>query len=113
LRKSVWLVAAAGVALALALGGLLSPLASSAPDGLERVAEQTGFAQAERETPLAGASPLADYSVPGVRAEATSTALAGALGTVMAFLAGIAATVALRALWRKRVPGVERRRVRG
>jgi len=87
--------------------------ASSAPDGLERVAEQTGFAQAERETPLAGASPLADYSVPGVRAEATSTALAGALGTVMAFLVGIAATVALRALWRKRVPGVERQRVRG
>ncbi len=60
----------------------LSPLASSSPDGLERVAEDKGFLG------LAGASPftvIADYLFPGVHNEALATILAGWIGTALVF----------------------------
>jgi hypothetical protein len=53
------------------------------PDGLEHVAEGLGFAHRAGE---AGPSLLPDYSVPGVRSAVVSTAIAGAAGTVAAFV---------------------------
>ena len=84
--KSKWWLVALGICLFVAV---LSPFASSAPDGLERVAENKGFLE------MAGDSPfqiIADYIFPGVQNEALATILAGIIGTLLLF--GIAYGVA-------------------
>jgi cobalt/nickel transport system permease protein len=80
-----WRAMALGaVAVAVLAVVVLAPLASSAPDGLEKVAQALGFAgKAAEETVVA--TPLAGYAVPGVRSPAAATALAGALGTLVMF----------------------------
>ena len=77
--KSKWWLISLLVCLAVAC---LSPLASSSPDGLERVAEDKGFIS------LAGAAPfqvIADYVFPGIQNEALATILAGLIGTLVLF----------------------------
>jgi cobalt/nickel transport protein len=76
---------------ALAMAAILSPWASSFPDGLEKVAEQMGFLHRAEVKPAWEHSPMPDYAVPGVRSEALSTGLAGLLGTLMVF--GIASVL--------------------
>lgn len=71
-----------GLSIALALAILLSPLASSSPDGLERVGENKGFIE-KAHSFLTGLIP--DYLFPGVSNEKVATALAGALGVVIVF----------------------------
>lgn len=67
----------------LAIGAaLLSPLASSSPDGLERVAEDQGFASRARELPF---QVMTDYLFPGVENTALATLLAGIVGTLLLF----------------------------
>jgi cobalt/nickel transport protein len=90
-RRWIWLALAA----ALLVGGLISGFASSSPDGLERVAEDQGFAERASELPLV-ASPLADYLFPGIRSERLATGLAGMLGTLLLFACGWAAARLLR-----------------
>lgn len=63
---------------------IFSPLASSAPDGLERVAEDLGFA--ERAVAHL-AAPLPDYLWPGVAREGPATVLAGLAGVAAVLLA--------------------------
>ena len=75
-----------GLAVSLAVGGLLSLAASPAPDGLERVAEDMGFLD-KAGRPLI-AAPIADYLFPGIRSERLATGLAGFLGTLILFAAG-------------------------
>ncbi len=70
----------------LAVASLLSPFASSWPDGLERVAEDKGFLERGENSVLG--SPVPDYSWPGVRHEGLATSLAGILGTMMVFGVG-------------------------
>lgn len=65
----------------LALVGL-APLASSAPDGLERVASAQGFKALEQESPL---KILAGYAFPGLENETLSTILAGSVGVLVLF----------------------------
>ena len=60
----------------------LSPLASSSPDGLERVAEDKGFISLAREAPF---QIIADYVFPGIENEAVATILAGIIGTLILF----------------------------
>ena len=73
-----------GLLLALGLALFLSPFASKAPDGLERVAEDQGFlARAEGKEVFP--SPIPDYAVPGVKSEALATGLAGLAGTLVTF----------------------------
>jgi cobalt/nickel transport system permease protein len=80
-KKSVSLMGAA-----LVIAGLCAPFASSSPDGLEHVAEQLGFA--DRAT--AGlATLLPDYAVPAIEPAAISTAVAGVVGTLVVFAAGL------------------------
>lgn len=81
-----WLWFGLGVALFLAI--IVSPLASSLPDGLERVAEELGFSETARETPII-AAPVPDYTFPGVENAAVATGLAGLIGTLLVFLIGI------------------------
>lgn len=67
----------------LFLAVFLSPLASSAPDGLEKVAEELGFGEQVIE-PLFQ-SPIPDYTFPGVDNEILATSLSGLLGTLITF----------------------------
>ena len=60
----------------------LSPLASSSPDGLERVAENKGFVSLVQEAPF---QLIADYVFPGIESEAVATILAGLIGTLVLF----------------------------
>lgn len=80
---------AAGLLLGIALAIFLSPFASGSPDGLEKVAEEEGFADTETEHQL-GDSPLADYSVEGVDDENLSTGAAGLIGVLLTFGIGLA-----------------------
>ena len=68
--------------LACLLVAAFSPLASSSPDGLERVAENEGFLGLAQETPF---QLIADYLFPGVENEAVATILAGLMGTLSLF----------------------------
>jgi len=61
---------------------VLSPLASSHPDGLEWVAEKHGFIEAARE---AFYNIVPDYSMPGISNPALATIVAGILGAVIVF----------------------------
>ena len=77
-RVSWW---AAGLLLAIAVV-LFSPLASPDPDGLERVAEDTGFIDDAKPSLF---EIMADYTVPGVGNAAASTIAAGIIGTLVVF----------------------------
>jgi cobalt/nickel transport protein len=84
------------IALAICLAVVfLSPLASSSPDGLEKVAEDHGFVEQSREAPF---QVIADYLFPGIENEALATILAGIIGTLVIFgtVYGLARLLRLR-----------------
>jgi cobalt/nickel transport system permease protein len=81
----VWV---AGLVAALALV-ILSPLASSNPDGLEWVAEQKGFLDTAQGAVY---NLIPDYVLPGVSNEALATILAGIVGVILVF--GVAIGIA-------------------
>ncbi len=74
---------AAGLIIALAIT-FASPLASPNPDGLERVAEDNGFAEMAADSPY---EIMPDYSVPIIENEALTTIAAGFIGVLI--VAGI------------------------
>ena len=55
-----------GLGAALGLALFLSPFASDAPDGLERVAGDQGFDARCQGRPVWGLAPLGDYTFPGL-----------------------------------------------
>jgi hypothetical protein len=77
MRASTKLFVLGGLLVALALAVFVSPFASSDPDGLERVAEDEGFADAADDHALSD-SPVADYDNP----------FAGVLGVAATFAVG-------------------------
>lgn len=77
--KNLWWIIILCVALLLAIA---SPLASSYPDGLERVAEDHSFLESAAE-PFYNIIP--DYTFPGVSNEALATIIAGLVGTLILF----------------------------
>jgi len=79
MRLRWWTV---GLVVCLLMAGLLSLFASPLPDGLERVAEDHGFAEKAKEL---FSSPFPDYSLPGLGG-ALSTSLAGVLGVLLILL---------------------------
>ncbi len=102
-HRSTWIFVGAGLAVALVLAFFVSPLASSSPDGLERVAIDQGFEGHAQEHALAD-GPLADYGVAGVQSEPLSTGLAGIAGVLLCFVVGGAVLVGVRALRRSGGP---------
>ncbi len=72
-----------GLLVALVVGFLLSPYASSLPDGLEKVAIKYGFISKEHSLINA---PFPDYTVKFVKNEKLATGFAGLIGTVIVFL---------------------------
>jgi cobalt/nickel transport system permease protein len=85
-----------GLCLLLTVGLALfvAPFACPWPDGLERVAADLGFAGLAK--PAMTAIPFTDYQVPGITTPLLTTALAGAIGTVITF--GLAWFLARRLL---------------
>jgi cobalt/nickel transport protein len=81
-----------GLIMAVIVAIFLSPLASSWPDGLEKVAHDHGFiAKSEQGSILK--SPIPDYAFPGIKNEKMATAISGLLGTFVIF--GIGCGLAL------------------
>jgi cobalt/nickel transport protein len=76
---------AVALVVSLLVAGVASYYASSHPDGLEHVAESTGFIDSA-EDPAAADGPLADYRVEGVEQERLSGGLAGVIGVVVMLL---------------------------
>jgi hypothetical protein len=74
-------VALVVVGLGIALGvAFLSPLASSDPDGLEKVAEDEEFIDEAKDAPY---EVIPDYVFPGVENEDVATILAGIAGVLI------------------------------
>jgi len=88
-------VIVAGLLIALFLAGILSPFASTFPDGLERVAVDLGFLKRGEGKPLVS-SPLPDYAVPGIKSELLATASAGVVGTLVTLMAVYGLTLVVR-----------------
>lgn len=86
-KSAVGGFAAVAVAASLALLVFVAPFASSSPDGLERVAEDTGFAETALDHPLG--SPLADYGLAGVENEVLATIVSGLIGLGITFAAAV------------------------
>ena len=70
-----------GLAIAAVLA-VLSPLASSHPDGLEWVAEQNGFLETAKAALF---KIIPDYAMPGFSNSALATILAGLVGVIIVF----------------------------
>ncbi|MGI8939182.1 MAG: PDGLE domain-containing protein [Iamia sp.] len=86
---------AAGLAIVVLIAFLVSPSASSKPDGLERVAQDQGFSDEADDHALAS-SPAADYGVDGVDDDRMSTGLAGLIGVTVTFVLTGALFLAVR-----------------
>jgi cobalt/nickel transport system permease protein len=69
------------------LAGIASRWASSEPDGLNKVAQDEGFATTETEHGF-GDSPVAGYEVKGVEDKGLSKGLSGLLGVGVTFAMG-------------------------
>jgi hypothetical protein len=91
----VLLMAGIGIALVIAL---FSPLASSKPDGLERVAEDKAFVDKGNDAPY---KVIADYAFPWVGNEDAATILGGVVGVVVVVAFVLALGVGLRAVSRR------------
>ena len=102
-RTPITLFVLLGVGLTLVLAFFVSPLASSSPDGLERVAIDQGFEGQATEHVMA-TGPLADYSVAGIDETWLSTGLSGVIGVVLCFALAAALVLAIR--WLRRRPTV-------
>ncbi len=79
--RKTWTFMLGGLALAIALAVLVSPFASTSPDGLDRVSQDQGFGEHAEGAQLWQRAPIPDYATPGVEG-ALSTSLAGLLGTL-------------------------------
>ena len=71
-----------GLAVALLLAGVVSFYASGSPDGLEKVAGDTGFLDTAEQHP-ASDSPLAGYGTAGVDDARLSGGIAGVAGVLV------------------------------
>jgi len=73
---------AVALVVSLLVAGVASYYASSHPDGLEYVAEQTGFIDSAEDSATAD-SPLADYQTSGIDDARLSGGVAGVIGVLV------------------------------
>lgn len=88
---------AGGLLVAIGLAMLVSGFASGSPDGLNKVAEDHGFAANAKEH-LFENGPLAGYAVKGVNGDRLSTGISGLIGVLVTFGVGLALFALLRAM---------------
>lgn len=103
LVKNRGLLVFLGLALlvTLILAIIVSPWASSNPDGLEKKAEEKGFLEkAEEAEPVWTRSPIPDYAVPGVEDERVATGLSGFVGVLITLAAAVVVGLAAWGLGR-------------
>jgi cobalt/nickel transport system permease protein len=84
-----------GLLVALVFAGIVSQFAAGDPDGLERVAEDTGFIDSAEDHSLADFI-FADYATAGVENETLSLAIAGIVGTIVTLLVAYGLFMGLR-----------------
>ena len=84
-----------GLLVSLVFAAVVSQFAASDPDGLERVAQDTGFAQVATDHAL-NSSFFADYATAGVANQTLSLALAGVVGVVITLAVGAGIVYAIR-----------------
>jgi cobalt/nickel transport system permease protein len=78
-RRPVKAFIATSAAVIVLLAAAVSPFASSSPDGLEKVAAETGIAAGAKQS--ATHSPLAGYGVAGIDDDKFATSVSGIIGT--------------------------------
>jgi cobalt/nickel transport protein len=89
-NKNIWAFVFPALVVSVLLAILISPFASSSPDGLEKVAEDKGFLEkAEEQEPAWKHSPIPDYAVGGTDNELLATSVAGLIGTLLTFAVGL------------------------
>ena len=104
MKRKAWGFVLAGLLVSVLLAALVSPWASKAPDGLDRFAQDKGFAE-RGEGRTAWRFPwMPGYTVAGVRSESVGTALAGFAGTLLVFAVAVGAA---KLISRKRAAGSE------
>jgi hypothetical protein len=96
-KRSYLVVLSVGLGIAL-LVTLFSPLASSQPDGLERVAEDEAFIHKGKDAPY---EVIAGYAFPWVENEDAATVLAGVVGVLVVAAFVLAVGLAFRAVSRR------------
>lgn len=74
-----------GVLVSLFFAGVASNFASGSPDGLEKVAEDTGFIKTAEESAVAK-SPLADYGFAFIENDFLAASLSGVIGVAVTAL---------------------------
>lgn len=84
-----------GLLVALVFATVVSQFTAADPDGLERVAEDTGFIDSGEDHSLADLI-FADYATDGISNEALSLAIAGIVGTVVTLLVAAGIFMGLR-----------------
>ncbi|MCB0999949.1 MAG: PDGLE domain-containing protein [Acidimicrobiales bacterium] len=87
-RRPAWLIGGFAVVVTVMVF-VLAPNASSSPDGLEKVAADTGVDAEVRDHAFAD-GPLADYAVSGVDDATLSTGVAGTIGVVVTLVVTVA-----------------------
>lgn len=83
----------AALVVALVVAAVVSQFAVDSPDGLERVAEDTGIVG--QASPVEG-SIFSDYAVKGLENPGLSLAIAGIVGALVTLSVGYGLIVALR-----------------
>lgn len=86
---------AVALLVALLIAGVGSFYASSHPDGLEFVAEKTGFGHTATDSATSD-SPFADYGTKGVDNERLGGGIAGVVGVLLVLALGSGLAFALR-----------------
>ena len=96
-RVPTRVVVVTGLLLALLLAGVVSYYAASTPDGLQRVAQDQGFAATEDT--VNGVAPFAGYETEGVGRGRLSGGIAGVVGclVVLVVAGGLTRVLMVRA----------------
>ena len=84
-----------GILVALVFAAVVSQFAVDSPDGLERVAEDTGIISSASDHVLSN-SLFADYATAGISNESLSLAVAGIIGTLVALSVAAGIFLAVR-----------------
>jgi hypothetical protein len=84
-RTGMTLFAVGALVVAFLLAAFASPFASTSPDGLNKVAIDTGFDHHAKASAVAD-GPLAGYAVKDVKNEKVSKGLSGIAGVVITLL---------------------------
>jgi cobalt/nickel transport protein len=87
----LWIFVGAALVVAVLLAVIVSPWASSSPDGLDKTAEEKGFVEkAEQQEPAWRHSPIPGYAMPGVKNEKVATGLSGLVGVLITLAVAVA-----------------------